>query len=111
MVGAIGIMPSTVDIAVSMIGWKGFLSLAGLAGGGLWSLAFMMTKISYSGYRFPSGDHPAGRLALCPFHLELLQGLGIRAARTSAIIAGGARRARSGKVVIERLLPTRKGQE
>jgi hypothetical protein len=73
MVGAIGIMPSTVDIAVSMIGWKGFLMLAGLAGGELWPLAFMMTKISYSGYRFPSGDHSAGRLALCPFHLELLQ--------------------------------------
>jgi transposase-like protein len=27
--------------------------LVGLAGGDLWPLAFMMTKISYSGYRFP----------------------------------------------------------
>jgi hypothetical protein len=31
----------------------GFVTLAGLAGGELWPLAFMMTKISYSGYRFP----------------------------------------------------------
>ena len=32
---------------------KGFVTLVGLAGGDLWPLAFMMTKISYSGYRFP----------------------------------------------------------
>jgi transposase-like protein len=32
---------------------EGFVTLAELAGGDLWPLAFMMTKISYSGYRFP----------------------------------------------------------
>ncbi len=30
----------------------GFVTLVGLAGGDLWSLASMMTKISYRGYRF-----------------------------------------------------------
>src|SRR5258706_14276472 len=32
---------------------SGFVTFAGLAGGELWPLAFMMTKINYSGYRFP----------------------------------------------------------
>ena len=31
----------------------GFVTLVGLAGGALWPLASMMTKISYNGYRFP----------------------------------------------------------
>ena len=31
----------------------GFVTLVGLAGGDRWPLALMMTKISYSGYRFP----------------------------------------------------------
>jgi hypothetical protein len=31
----------------------GFVTLVGLAGGDLRPLAFMMSKISYSGYRFP----------------------------------------------------------
>ena len=33
---------------------EGFVTLVGLAGDDLWPLAFMMTKISYSGYRFPA---------------------------------------------------------
>jgi hypothetical protein len=36
-----------------MAGHDGFVMLVGLAGAYLWPLAFMMTKISYSGYRFP----------------------------------------------------------
>ena len=32
---------------------SGHCHVVGLAGGGLWPLASMMTKISYRGYRFP----------------------------------------------------------
>jgi transposase-like protein len=33
--------------------FDGFVTLVGLAGGDLWTVASMMTKISYNGYRFP----------------------------------------------------------
>ena len=34
-------------------GRAGFVTLVGLAGSDLWTIASMMTKISYNGYRFP----------------------------------------------------------
>jgi hypothetical protein len=40
-------------IATEPMAPDGFVTLVGLAGGDLWSIAFTMTKTSYNGYRFP----------------------------------------------------------
>jgi hypothetical protein len=41
-------------LVLSVTATVGFVTLVGLAGGDLWPLTSMMTKISYSGYRFPA---------------------------------------------------------